>query len=136
MGENVVMLKLIRPDLILIVGSDAISLFDYFEVEELHGLNKKDCIQRINEGGTYIDGMCNLIPDSLNENLYYFIFINLKAISDIDFKNYGLIFHEATHYCFEKYWYGNFDSDQEKEEILITEAENLGIDIYKIISNI
>jgi hypothetical protein len=130
------MLKLVRPDLILIVGSDAISLFDYFEVEELHGLNKKDCIQRINEGGTYIDGMCNLIPDSFTENLYYFIFINLKAISDIDVKNYGLIFHESTHYCFEKYWYGNFESDQEKEEILITEAENLGIDIYKIIANI
>lgn len=136
MGKNIILLRLIRHDLVLIVGDSATALFDYFEVDELHGLNRKDCEKRINEGGTYIDGMCNIVPKTDSSKTFYFIFINKKSFSEIPVYNYALIFHEATHYAFEKYWYGNFDSDQEKEEKLITEAEILGIDIYKLIEGL
>lgn len=128
MGENVEIVKMVRPDLMFILGADATSLFDYFGVDELHGLNRNACIERIKAGGTYIDGMCNVIPKSDGKVAYY-LFINKKALSLIKVKNYALIFHEATHYCFSKYW----NDLQEKEEELITEAENLGIDIYRII---
>jgi len=131
MGKNVEMIKMVkmvRPDLILILGADALSLFDYFGVDELHGLNRNACIERIKAGGTYIDGMCNVIPEGSGKVAYY-LFINKKALSPIKVKNYALIFHEATHYCFSKYW----NDLQEKEEELITEAENLGIDIYRTI---
>lgn len=132
MGENVKLLRLVRPDLILIVGSDALALFDYFEVDELHGLNRADCIKRIQEGGTYIDGMSNVVPKTDSSKIFYYIFINMKAWKLIKVYNFGLVFHEATHYAFSKYW----NNLQEDEEQLITEAENLGIDIYKLISGL
>lgn len=122
------LVKMVRPDLVLIEGESAIDLFDYFRVYTLHGLNRNDCLKRIETGNTYIDGMCNLIPD-MQGMTAYFIFINKKAYDIMPVKNYGLIFHEATHYAFRKYW----DTLQENEEEIVTEAENLSIDIYKIL---
>lgn len=120
--------KTVRPDLILINGENAVDLFDYFNVDTLHGLNRKDCLNRIETGNTYIDGMCNLIPET-NGKIAYYIFINDKALTKNSIANYGLIFHEATHYAFRKYW----ESLQENEENIVTESENLAIDIYKIL---
>lgn len=117
---------LIRPDLILIKSKSALYLFDYFKVDELHGLNKIDCIKRIKEGGTYIDGMCNEFP---NDSSKYYLFINENAFTNNLIIDFALIFHEATHYYFRKYW----NELQEKEEELITETEKLAIEISKII---
>lgn len=119
---SIIINRLLRNDLILIVGEDALSLFDYFQVDELHSLNRKDCIERIDSGRRYIDGMCNLIPGSDNK---HYIFINNKALSEYRYENFGLIFHEAMHYSFEKYW----NTLQQDEERLITEAEDLAIEI-------
>jgi len=115
----------INADLVLLVGESAISLFDYFEVNELHGLNRKDCIQRIKDGGTYIDGMCNQLPTNSNK---YYIFINESAITNDLLIDFGLIFHESTHYYFRKY----YDNLKENEEDLISESEQLAIEISKI----
>lgn len=120
--------KTIREDLILIIGENAVDLFDYFQVEELHGLSKEKCFNRIDEGGTYIDGMCNIIPGTENSPAYY-LFINHKAISKSSVRNFGLIFHETSHYSFIKYW----ETLQEDEENLITESEDLAIEIYNLI---
>ena len=115
----------LKADLFLLVGESAISLFDYFEVNELHGLNRIDCIKRIKEGGTYIDGMCNELPTDATK---YYLFINESAYTQDLLINFGLIFHECTHYYFRKY----YDTLQENEEQLITDSEKLAIEISKL----
>ena len=115
----------LKADLFLLVGESAISLFDYFGVNDLHGLNRKDCIKRIKEGGTYIDGMCNELP---TDDTKYYLFINESAYTQDLLINFGLIFHECTHYYFRKY----YDTLQENEEQLITESEKLAIEISKL----
>lgn len=82
-----------------LIGEDALELFDYYDVDELHGLNRTDCIKRMEEGGTYIDGMCNLIPHDYSR---FYIFINLKAC-DGSYKDITLVQHECTHGGFTKY---------------------------------
>lgn len=118
--------KQIRKDLTLLVGVNALSLFDYYGVDELHGLNKKDCIKRMKQGGTYFDGFQNLIPYEKDQ---YYLFINNSSLTDNELNNFGLIFHESTHYFFEKY----YDSLKENEEQLITEAEIMAKEICKLI---
>ena len=121
--------KQIRKDLILLVGKNALSLFDYYGVDELHGLNKKDCLKRMKHGGNYFDGFQNLIPYKEND---YYLFINKSSLTDNELNNFGLIFHESTHYHFEKY----YDSLKENEEQLITESEILAKEIYETIRKI
>ena len=118
--------KQIRKDLTLLVGVNALSLFDYYGVDELHGLNKKDCLKRMKQGGTYFDGFQNLIPYEKDQ---YYLFINNSSLTDNELNNFGLIFHESTHYFFEKY----YDSLKENEEQLITEAEIMAKEICKLI---
>ena len=118
--------KQIRKDLTLLVGVNALSLFDYYGVDELHGLNKKDCLKRMKQGGTYFDGFQNLIPYEKDQ---YYLFINNSSLTNNEVDNFGLIFHESTHYFFEKY----YDSLKENEEQLITEAEIMAKEICKLI---
>jgi hypothetical protein len=125
--SNLLAVKMIRPDLVLIVGSDATSLFDYFEVDSLHGLTRENCLNRIKQGGTYIDGMCNEFPNGTNKT--YYLFLNQTAFTLNPAQNYSLVFHESTHYAFRKYW----SELQDKEEELITEAENVAIDICRFL---
>lgn len=120
--------KLVRPDLVLLIGEKAIDLFDYFNLDQLHGLNRSDCLERIKEDGTYIDGMCNEIPEAKGKKAYY-LFLNKSAFSQNKTENFGLVFHESTHYSFRKYW----DDLQNNEEQIITEAEILAIDICRLI---
>ena len=115
----------LKADLFLLIGESAISLFDYFGVDELHGLNRIDCIKRIKEGGTYIDGMCNELPTDSSK---YYLFINESAYTNDLLIDFGLIFHECTHYYFRKY----YDTLKENEEQLITESEKLAIEISKL----
>jgi hypothetical protein len=124
----VTLVKHIRPDLILILGEKAVDLFDYFRVDELHSLTRAECIERISVGGTYIDGMCNEIPETTGKKAYY-LFLNKSSFCENKSENFGLVFHESTHYHFRKYW----DDLQEREEQLITESEILAIDICRII---
>jgi hypothetical protein len=133
MDHKITIAKLVRMDLTLLVGTSALALFDYFDVDELHGLTRQGCIERIEEGGTYFDGFQNLYPDPKESGKYlydkHYIFINSSAFTKNMSENFGLIFHESTHYQFSKYW----NNLQEKEEEIITDAENLALDIIKII---
>lgn len=139
-NKKIVIQQFIRKDLFLLVGTDATRLFEYFGVENLHGLTLQSCKERIKEGETYIDGFCNVIPlRSWGEDKV--IFFNQTAFTDDKVKNYGLIFHECMHYQFSKFFYDYdkfkcFNSQEEltdAEENLVTETEILAIDIYKTI---
>lgn len=129
MKSKITLVKFLRDDLLLIVGTDALSLFDHFGLDEMHGLNRIDCINKIRIGGKYISGLCNLLPGSEKALERHFIFINESALGDCSIKNCLLIFHEATHYAFEKFW----DTLQENEECLISLAEEVATDIARII---
>lgn len=107
-----------------LIGYNALELFDYYGVDELHGLNRTDCIKRMEEGGTYIDGMCNLIP---NDYSRFYIFINLSAC-DGSYKDITLVQHECTHGGFIKYNYNPI-----KEEEIITWGEELTNEIMPLI---
>ena len=133
MDHKITIAKLVRMDLTLLVGTSALALFDYFDVDELHGLTRQGCIERIAQGGTYFDGFQNLYPDPKEKRKYlwdkHYLFINSSAFTKNMSENFGLIFHESTHYQFAKHW----NNLQEKEEEIITDAEILALDIIKII---
>ena len=109
----------------LIIGDDAVSIFDHFNVWIMHGLSKQDAVVRINEGGTYIDGLCNEHPT--DKNAKPFVFINLKACDVPVYKLMALIMHETMHMS-DHIYNGCWDSD---EENMITWAEKTAIDIYE-----
>jgi hypothetical protein len=89
------MMKILRSndDYEFLLGDDATDLFYYYDVKELHGLNLTDCMNRIKEGGTYIDGMCNLIPHDYSR---FYIFINMSSLNG-SYKDVTLVQHETTH---------------------------------------
>jgi hypothetical protein len=109
----------------LIIGENAVSIFDHFNVFIMHGLSKQDAVIRINEGGTYIDGLCNEHPT--NPLAKPFIFLNLSACNVPDYKIMGLIMHEAMHMS-DHIYNGCWDSD---EENMITWGEATAIDIFE-----
>ena len=52
----------------LLISHDPNELFDYYEVEEMHGLNAKDCKAHINdETQAYIAGLSNFVPKKEGE---------------------------------------------------------------------
>lgn len=109
----------------LIIGENAVSIFDHFDVWIMHGLSKQDALVRINEGGTYIDGLCNVHPT--DSNAKPFIFLNLNSCNVPEYKLMALIMHETMHMSGHIY-NGCWDSD---EENMITWAENTAINIYE-----
>jgi hypothetical protein len=112
------MMKILRSndDYEFLLGDDATDLFYYYDVKELHGLNLTDCMNLIKEGGTYIDGMCNLIPHDYSR---FYIFINMSSLNG-SYKDVTLVQHETTHGGFIKY-----DYQIDKEEEIITWGEEL-----------
>ena len=91
---------------ILLVGNNATEVFDYYDVEEMHGLNRKDAqaeeVDKTTGNGIYIYGLTNYDPadKKLTAKAPYkpFLFINLGT-----FKNYSLtekataVMHETMH---------------------------------------
>lgn len=114
----------------LLIGKNAVDLFNYFGRSSFHGVNVEDCIKRIEEGGTYIDGFCNINP--INSENKPFVFINQYAIKNnyINHEQVTLLMHELVHLssilylCFE-----------ENEEEMITFAECETNKVYTIIKN-
>jgi len=91
---------------ILLVGNNATEVFDYYDVKEMHGLNRKDAqaeeVDKTTGNGVYIYGLTNYDPADKKltaKNPYKpFLFINLGT-----FKNYSLtekataVMHETMH---------------------------------------
>jgi hypothetical protein len=111
----------------LLLSYDCCSLFEYYEVPKLHGLDYHDCIFRENTAeDSYIAGMSNLIPGSIDKR---YVFINLLKCTD-DISTLLLINHELMHHSFFLHNY-----NLHKEEEIITWAEEETRKVYEIIKN-
>ena len=93
-------------DYVLLAGNDATEIFDYYSVDEMHGLNRKDAqaeeVDKTKGNGVYIYGWTNYDPadKKLTAKAPYkpFLFINLGT-----FKKYSItekataVMHETMH---------------------------------------
>jgi hypothetical protein len=112
---------------VLLIGNNAVELFDYYSVQEMHGVSKIECINRIAEGGTYIDGFANYDPKDtlLNTDPLPFVFINRSALHG-DYRDVTLINHEMIHMSLLIH---SWDVDNHEEDV-VTWAEEYTNAIY------
>jgi hypothetical protein len=122
-------------DFLLILGEKSVDLFNYFNVEELHGLNKKDALKhKENSQQAYIYGMSNYIPKKSGEYKYgdpAYIFINLNRL-DGSYKDALGIMHETIHLSL---LVNNWDVDNKEEEI-VSNSEIYAAEIIEYIHEI
>ena len=104
------MKKIDMGKFILLVGKDATEIFDYYNVDEMHGLNRKEAqaeeVDFTNKkkgdqgNGVYIYGLTNYDPrdKKLTAKAPYkpFLFLNKKHFKK-DFTDVTLANHEAMH---------------------------------------
>lgn len=115
------------PDYLLVVGKSS-DIFDYFGVEELHGLKRSECYDT--PDSAYIAGLCNQFPDDPNKQ---FLFINEVRIGR-SYKDVLLIMHEAMHLSLEVHGLNLEGGDTEEEAI--TYAENVALEICEYLKSI
>jgi hypothetical protein len=114
-----------RKDYELLLSYNPCEIFDYYEVDKMHGLNKISCEEYNNTTeDAYFAGWCNFIPNTP----YKFVFINLSRCTD-EIHTFGLIMHELMHQSFDK-----FDEDLYMEEEMITWAEEQAYEVYEIVN--
>ena len=124
------MIVIERDSYQLLLSYNPCSIFDYYNIEEMHGLNKTDCLIHPNtRESSYICGWCNHIP---HEGKYKvsdrcFVFINLnRCNSDLDL--ICNLYHELMHWSINHY-----NEDLEFEEEMITIAEQETREVYQLI---
>ena len=106
----------------LLLAFNPCEIFTYYNVNEMHGLNLKDCINhKNNTEQAYIAGWCNYIPNSDR----HYIFINLSRCNT-EIETFGLVMHELMHL--------SFDMHTDEEE-LITWAEIESYEVFELIKN-
>jgi predicted aminopeptidase len=106
----------------LLLSYNPCELFDYFGVNELHGLSKAECENHTNNRDqSYIAGMCNYHPNLKDR----FVFLNLSRCNN-DFELITLINHELLHQSFYLFKY-----DINKEEDIISWAEMETSNVFK-----
>jgi hypothetical protein len=126
-------IPIFRGSYILLLSYNPCDVFDYFNVDEMHGLNSTDCAAHENTTeSAYFAGWSNFVPKESGEYTMgdkRYVFINLSRCND-DISTMGLIMHELMHQSFELH---NFDVN--KEEEIITWAEEEAYEVFKIIEN-
>jgi len=124
--------KIDRDSYTLLLSQNPCDLFTYFDVDKMHGLNYSDCQANVNTcDNSYIAGLCNFVPKKsgeYNTNDARFVFINILRCTD-SLSTFALIMHELLHQSFALHNY-----DVNKEEEIITWAENESHEVYKIIT--
>jgi hypothetical protein len=124
--------KIDRGTYTLLLSQNPCEVFTYFDVDEMHGLNALDCANHKNTiEDAYMSGLCNFIPKESGEYTdddARFVFINLSRCTD-SVSTFGSIMHELMHQSFALHKY-----DVNKEEEIITWAENESHEVYKIIT--
>lgn len=104
----------------LLLSYNPCEIFDYYGVDEMHGLNKVDCqLHTNNTQQAYIAGWCNLIP---NKNKH-FVFINLSRCNT-EIETFANLMHELMHLAFDYY---------DNEEDIISWAELEALRVYPMV---
>lgn len=100
------------PRYTLLIGKCPKDLFDYFSVDEMHGLSLEEAnAYKESPDDSYIAGLCNLSPTDNK----YFVFINLtRCQTDVELT--ATLFHEMMHLMYRLFVVFN-------EEDFITTAE-------------
>ena len=125
-------------DYILLVGNNATEIFDYYSVDEMHGLNRKDAqaeeVDKTKGNGVYIYGWTNYDPEDkkLTAKAPYkpFLFLNLGT-----FKNYSLtekataVMHETMHMAI---LLNNYNIEDKEEEAISFAEEQANKIIEKL----
>ena len=115
------------PPYTLIIGKKCEDIFNFFGVEELHGLYKKDCYD--NPTNAYIAGLCNVYPDDHSK---LFLFLNATRLGN-GYKDVLLIMHESMHLSLEIHGTDLTYKGVDLEEIAITWAEENSDFIYQFL---
>ncbi len=91
---------------ILLVGKDATEIFDYYDVEEMHGLNRSDAqaeeVDKTKGNGVYIYGWTNYDPadKKLTAKAPYkpFLFLNMNTFDKYSpTEKATAVMHETMH---------------------------------------
>jgi hypothetical protein len=98
------MKKIDMDKFVVLIGKDATEIFDYYKVDKMHGLNRKDAqaeeVDKSKGNGVYIYGWTNYDPrdKKLTAKAPYkpFLFLNKKHFQG-NFKDITLVNHEAMH---------------------------------------
>ena len=137
------MKKIDMGKFILLVGKDATEIFDYYNVDEMHGLNRKEAQaeevdftnkKKGDQGtGVYIYGRTNYDPrdTKLTAKTPYkpFLFLNKKHFKK-DFTDVTLANHEAMHMAILLNNWNIVD----KEEEVITLAEEITNKVVRLLN--
>jgi hypothetical protein len=110
----------------LIIGKSS-DIFDYFGVEELHGLERSKCYDTPDDA--YIAGLCNQFPDDSDR---HFLFINEIRIGR-SYKDVLLIMHESMHLSLEVH---GLNLEGDTEEDAITYGEKVATEICEYLKSI
>ncbi len=125
------MITIDREQYKLCLSHDPCEIFQYFNVDEMHGLNLNDCKNHHNtKENAYIAGWCNFIPKQSNDyhpDDPYFVYINLERCKD-EKTTLLILFHEMMHLSLKMYKW-----NQEFEEEIISYAENETDHVFEII---
>jgi hypothetical protein len=126
------MVTIFRSGYILLLSYNPCDVFEYFNVDGMHGLNFIDCSAHANtKDSAYIAGWSNFVPKDSGEYLANddrFVFINLSRCTDT-VHTMGLIMHEMMHHSF---WMHSYNAENKEEEI-ITWAEEETYEVYKLV---
>lgn len=108
----------------LIIGKQSIDIFNYYNVDKLHGLSKLECIEYDEtKKDVYIAGLCNWSP---HNPLRAFVFINTYRFNNTH-EDVSLVYHEMMHLSLRIHGWKS-----ELEEEIITFAEQQTNDFFKI----
>jgi hypothetical protein len=114
---------------VLLAGKNAVEIFDYYDVDEMHGLNKKDAqaeeVDKTVGNGVYIYGWTNYDPAdkklTAKAPTKPFLFINLGAFTKYSpTEKATAVMHETMHMSILL----NNWKITDKEEEVITFAED------------
>lgn len=124
------MLKINRKHYNLLLSIYPCDIFEYYGVDEMHGLNLKDCKAHANTTeSSYICGLANHIPHAGEYHVSdrMFVFINLnRCNSHLDL--ICNLYHELMHWAINHY-----NEDLSFEEEMVTIAEQETREVYELI---
>ena len=123
---------------VLLIGKNATEIFDYYNVPEMHGLNRKDAqeeeVNKTKGNGVYIYGWTNYDPEDkkLTTKAPHkpFLFLNMGTFSRYNITEKATaIMHETMHMSLIL---NNWDIKDKEEEIISFAEEEANKIIEKL----